>query len=64
MTDTVFWSWQNDLPAKSNRAFIRDVLAVAVDRVSQTLEVEDVERIALDHDTRSREWRVGHRPAR
>lgn len=53
MTDTVFWSWQNDLPARLNRDFIRDALAIAVDRVSETLDVEDVERVALDHDTKA-----------
>lgn len=53
MIDTVFWSWQNDLSARLNRAFIRDALAVAVDRVSETLDVEDVERVTLDRDTKA-----------
>lgn len=53
MKDTVFWSWQNDLPSKTNREFIRQALSVAVDRVSQELDVEDVERVELDHDTKS-----------
>lgn len=51
--ETVFWSWQNDLPSKTNRAFLREALAVAVDRVSDELEVEDVERLDLDHDTKA-----------
>lgn len=53
MSDTVFWSWQNDLSSKTNREFIRSALEVAVDRVSQELDVEEVERIELDHDTKS-----------
>ena len=53
MSDTVFWSWQNDLPANANRQFLRNALAAAVDRVSDVLEVEDAERLRLDHDTRS-----------
>ena len=31
MSDTVFWSWQDDLPSKSNRSFIRDCLVAAVE---------------------------------
>lgn len=53
MSDTVFWSWQNDLPSKTNREFVRHALSVAVDRVSEQLDIEDVERIELDHDTKS-----------
>jgi hypothetical protein len=53
MSDTVFWSWQNDLPSKTNREFLRDILSVAVDRISEELEVEEVDRIELDHDTKS-----------
>lgn len=34
MSDTVFWSWQNDLPANINRQFLRNSLEVAVDKVS------------------------------
>ena len=53
MNDTVFWSWQNDLPPKTNRNFLREAIAVAVDRVSAELDVEDVERVELDHDTKA-----------
>ena len=52
MSDTVFWSWQDDLPARSNRAFIRDCLAAAVDRVSNALDVDEMERVDLDHNTK------------
>jgi len=53
MSDTVFWSWQDDLPASINRQFLRNSLEVAVDRVSDLLDVEDAPGINLDHDTRS-----------
>lgn len=53
MSDTVFWSWQNDLPSKTNRSFLREAIAIAVDRVSAELDVEDVERVELDHDTKA-----------
>ena len=52
MSDTVFWSWQDDLPSKSNRSFIRDCLVAAVDRVSDALDVDEMERVDLDHDTK------------
>lgn len=53
MNDTVFWSWQNDLPPRTNRSFLREAIAIAVDRVSAELDVEDVERVELDHDTKA-----------
>lgn len=53
MVDTVFWSWQDDLPSKVNRDFLREALAIAVDRMSQELDLEDVDRLELDHDTKS-----------
>ena len=51
MGDTVFWSWQDDLPIKPNREFIRNCLADAVKEVSDALDVDDMDRIELDHDT-------------
>lgn len=53
MSETVFWSWQNDLPSKTNREFLRNALSMVVERVSEELDVEDVERVELDHDTKS-----------
>lgn len=53
MNDTVFWSWQNDYSGKTNRHFIRDALLAAVNLVSAELDVEDAERLVLDHDTKS-----------
>lgn len=52
MSDTLFWSWQDDLPSKTNRSFIRDCLVAAVDRVSNALDVDEMERVDLDHDTK------------
>lgn len=53
MSDTVFWSWQNDLPSKTNREFVREALLEAVKRVSEKLDLEEVQRLELDHDTKS-----------
>lgn len=53
MSDSVFWSWQNDLSPRTNRSFLRETIAIAVDRVSAELDVEDVERLELDHDTKA-----------
>ena len=53
MSDTVFWSWQNDLPEKSNREFIRNCLAEAVKQVNTALDVNEMERVDLDHDTKN-----------
>ncbi len=48
----VFWSWQNDYLPKQCRHFIKEALEEAVKTVGQELEVEDVERPELDHDTK------------
>lgn len=49
MNDTVFYSWQSDLPTATNRGFIEDALDRAVKRIhiDQTIEVEPV----IDRDT-------------
>lgn len=48
----VFWSWQNDSDSKTNRQFIRDALAKAVEEAGEALGLEDAERPELDHDTK------------
>ena len=48
----VFWSWQNDSDPKTNRQFIRDALAKAIDDAGEALGLEDAERPKLDHDTK------------
>ena len=55
MRSTVFWSWQDDLPAKSNRSFIRNCLEEAVNKVSDALEVDEKECVYLDYDTKCSE---------
>ena len=58
MTDTIFWSWQDDLPASSNREFIRECLAIAVKQVGDALDVDDSDRVDLDHDTKGAQGMV------
>lgn len=41
----VFYSWQNDLPKKCNRTFIREALDEAVRRVTAEGQVEDSPRV-------------------
>src|ERR1700680_3596064 len=41
----VFYSWQNDLPKKCNRTFIRGALEEAVRRVVAAAQVEDPPRV-------------------
>lgn len=45
---TVFYSWQSDLPNRSNRTFIQDALQKAIDAV---LEVDLEIDLVLDRDT-------------
>jgi len=56
MGDTVFWSWQNDLPKRENRTFLREALAAAIKRVNAGLAIDEpdgeADRIALDHATK------------
>jgi hypothetical protein len=52
----IFWSWQSDTPGKIGRHFVRDALAVAIDRLRREVELaEPTEResraaMHLDHD--------------
>ncbi|MBP7705082.1 MAG: hypothetical protein KA105_07325 [Caulobacter sp.] len=48
----IFWSWQDDSPAKTNRTFIKDALTEAVKSIEGDFEAEDAERPDLDHDTK------------
>ncbi len=45
---TVFWSWQNDSPAKENRNFIEDCLR----RAAKKIGCEDAIIIEVDRDTK------------
>lgn len=54
MSETVFWSWQDDICKEVNRSFIRDALVAAMARAQEVLQLEEPERtITLDHDTKS-----------
>lgn len=48
----IFWSWQDDSPAKTNRTFIKEALAEAIKSIEGDFEFEDAERPELDHDTK------------
>lgn len=48
----VFWSWQDDSPAKANRHFIKSALEEAVAALEGDFELDDADRPALDHDTK------------
>lgn len=56
---TVFYSWQSDLPEKTNRYFILKCLNSAAKKLNQDLLVEDAERdyivdfneVKIEHDT-------------
>lgn len=44
MTKTVFYSWQSDLPNKTNRGFIRDCIDRAIRNIHADLVSEDAQR--------------------
>jgi hypothetical protein len=48
----IFWSWQDDLPGKLNRHFIKAALEEAVKAVEGDFELDDADRPTLDHDTK------------
>ncbi len=49
MARSVFYSWQSDSPAKSNRYLIRDCLSQALKRLNREEDMD--EAIRLDYDT-------------
>lgn len=50
MTRTVFYAWQSDLPAKTNRDFIREALVLAIQSLNTDLSPDDALR--PDQDTK------------
>jgi hypothetical protein len=55
MPSTIFYSWQSDLPNKTNRGFIEDALGKAIAQLNKNVEVYDAERgdgVKLDKDTK------------
>lgn len=51
MGNTIFYSWQSDLPNKTNRTFIEEALERAIKGLSQGAEIEKAMRPSLDKDT-------------
>ena len=55
MPSTIFYSWQSDLPNKTNRGFIEDALEKAITQLNKDVAVYEAERgndIRLDKDTK------------
>jgi len=52
---SVFYSWQSDLPERTNRSFIKDALSRAIKTLGKELPIEDAQRntLSLDHDTKN-----------
>lgn len=48
----VFWSWQSDIDASTNRRLIHDAIELALSKVSSDLALEEAERPSIDHDTK------------
>jgi hypothetical protein len=42
---SIFWSWQSDAPAESNRRFIREALDAAVEEIAVGSEIVDSPRV-------------------
>lgn len=55
MSTTIFFSWQSDRPQREGRNLVENALKIAIERLSQDLEVEESirEDIQLDKDTKS-----------
>lgn len=54
MTISVFYSWQSDLPNKTNRTFIETAISKAIDELKQDILMQEAlrdEEILLDKDT-------------
>ena len=54
MPFTIFYSWQSDLPNKTNRGFIGQCLTAAINELSRDLEIKNANRDAgleMDKDT-------------
>ena len=53
MSQTVFFSWQSDVPAKYGKAFIEEALKLAITRIAKNNELEESNRppLRIDKDT-------------
>jgi hypothetical protein len=58
MSQTIFYSWQSDLPNKTNRSFIQEALEKAIREISRDTDLENADRpetetqLELDKDTK------------
>ena len=53
MAHTIFYSWQSDTTSNTNRAFIKDAIERAIQRIAQDMSVEEAireEPLQLDQD--------------
>jgi len=48
---TIFYAWQSDTPSKLNHYFIRDAAQDALRRLNAEWQLEEADRMQLDHDT-------------
>ncbi|WP_198086553.1 hypothetical protein [Variovorax sp. E3] len=48
----IFWSWQSDLPADVNNAFVREALVEAASLAAKDLGLDPANRPEIDHDTK------------
>jgi hypothetical protein len=58
MSQTIFYSWQSDLPNKTNRSFIEQAINKAIQQISTDTALENADRpeteedLELDKDTK------------
>jgi hypothetical protein len=58
MSQTIFYSWQSDLPNKTNRSFIQEALEKAIREIARDTDLENADRpetenqLELDKDTK------------
>lgn len=48
----VFWSWHSDTPAKNNHYFVRYALDMALQKVSQDMNLDEAVWPELDHNNK------------
>ena len=48
----IFWSWQSDLEPASHKTLVQRALIAAIDLVAAELEVDEADRLEIDHDTK------------
>lgn len=48
----VFWSWQSDVGADTNRRLIHNAIELALERIAADLALDEADRPGIDHDTK------------